>query len=185
MVAVSKAMHVGEKVREVRESRKLSVRTLAASAGFSPSFISQVENGQASPSIGSLERIAATLDITLAEFFGASEHRSSPVDRQVKRQRLESAWSKAEIARLGNESSAIRAMMITVAPGGSSGKNPHPAPREELAVVFSGELTLLLENETQRLSRGDAITIPAGAARKWSNESDSPTDVLLVTVREP
>lgn len=185
MIAVSKAVHVGEKVREVRESRKLSVRTLAASAGFSPSFISQVENGQASPSIGSLERIAATLDITLAEFFGASEQRSSPVDRRAKRLRLESTWSKAEITRLGNEGSAIRAMMITVEPGGSSGKNAHPAPREELAVVFSGALTLTLDGETQGLSRGDAVTIPAGAARKWSNESDNPTDVLFITVREP
>jgi len=185
MVAVPKAMHIGAKIREVRESRKLSVRTLAASAGFSPSFISQIENKQASPSISSLERIAAALDITLAEFFSASEHRSSRVDRHVKRQRLESTWSRAAIARLGNEGSAIGAMMITVEPGGSSGKNPHPAPREELAVVFSGELTLTLDGQTQGLSRGDAVTIPSGAARKWSNESNGPTDVLLLTVREP
>ena len=185
MVAASTPVHVGEKIREIRESRKLSVRTLAGAAGFSPSFISQVENGHASPSIGSLERIAGVLGITLAEFFSDGEQRSSSVDRQAKRQRWESMWSKAEISRLGHESSPIRAMMMTVAPGGSSGKRPHPAPCEELAVVFRGELTLTLDGETQQLGEGDAVTIATGSARKWSNESDAPTEVLVMTVRNP
>jgi ribosome-binding protein aMBF1 (putative translation factor) len=44
---------VGEYVRRLRTGRSLSVRELAARTGFSPSFISQVENGQASPSISS------------------------------------------------------------------------------------------------------------------------------------
>jgi XRE family transcriptional regulator, regulator of sulfur utilization len=40
---------------------------------FSPSFISQVELGQASPSIASLDRIASGLGVSLGQFFLASE----------------------------------------------------------------------------------------------------------------
>jgi transcriptional regulator with XRE-family HTH domain len=67
----TRSEQVGELVRELREARRLSVRALAAQAGFSPSFISQVENEQASPSIASLERIATALGVTLVEFFQA------------------------------------------------------------------------------------------------------------------
>lgn len=174
--------HVGEKIRDLRESRGQSVRTLAGAAGFSPSFISQVENGQCSPSIGSLEQIAAALDATLGEFFGGGEPRAKALDRKAKRMRLESSWSKAEISRLGHDGSALRAVMITMEPGGSSGKIAHPAPREELAVVFAGKPTLKLDGRSDQLRRGDAATIPAGTARRWSNDTNTATEVLIVTV---
>ena len=54
-----KKTHVGDIVRRLRKSRHLSVRTLADKCGFSPSFISQVELRQASPSIASTERMSS------------------------------------------------------------------------------------------------------------------------------
>jgi len=50
-------VNVGERIRQLRLGLGMSVRTLAAKTGFSPSLISQAENGQVTPSIGSLERI--------------------------------------------------------------------------------------------------------------------------------
>ena len=61
--------YVGKVIRRLRDRTGLSVRGLASKSGFSPSFISQVELGQASPSIASLEKIASALDVTLGEFF--------------------------------------------------------------------------------------------------------------------
>src|SRR5262249_33610820 len=115
-------LQVGELLRELREKRGLSVRTLAANAGFSPSFISQVENGQASPSIASLEKIASHLNITLAEFFQAGASRSSAIVRSTERPRLESGWSKAEIESLwGGRSLRLEPVLITIRAGGMSG----------------------------------------------------------------
>src|SRR5687767_9715656 len=42
---------LGKTLRRLRQATKTSVRTLATRVGFSASFISQVERGQASPSI--------------------------------------------------------------------------------------------------------------------------------------
>ncbi len=63
---------VGEHVRRLRTDGGLSLRALAGQTGFSPSFISQLENGQVSPSISSMERIAEALGVTLGEFFVAA-----------------------------------------------------------------------------------------------------------------
>ena len=59
---------IGEHIRRLRSDRGLSVRAFAAQTGFSPSFISQLENGQVSPSLGSLQKIADALGVTLGEF---------------------------------------------------------------------------------------------------------------------
>src|SRR5512137_3109222 len=63
---------IGEHIRRLRSKRHVSVRTFAAQTGFSPSFISQLENGLVSPSLGSLQKIAETLGVTLGDFFAAT-----------------------------------------------------------------------------------------------------------------
>ena len=65
----SSEQQVGDHLRDVRTRHGFSVRALAARAGCSPSFISQVEHGQASPSIASLERLVQALGMTWATFF--------------------------------------------------------------------------------------------------------------------
>ena len=93
---------LGEHIRRLRTDRGLSVRAFAVRTGFSPSFISQLENGQVSPSLGSLQKIAETLGVTLGEFFAAAETGEEPlIVRLEDRRRLDSTWTDAHIEALG------------------------------------------------------------------------------------
>jgi transcriptional regulator with XRE-family HTH domain len=57
-----KQQAVGDQVRGLRERRGLTLRALAAATDFSPSVISQLENGLVSPSISSREEFAFVLE---------------------------------------------------------------------------------------------------------------------------
>jgi transcriptional regulator with XRE-family HTH domain len=138
---------VGEAIRRIREQKGISVRTLAAEAGFSPNFLSQVENGQASPSIHSLQKIVHAIGVTLGEFFHALEPREARITRASERRRITSSWSKGVIESLtsGGPGSALDAMLVTLAPGGSSGKHPAPQTQEEFAFVLDGTVLFSLD----------------------------------------
>ncbi|MFN3326947.1 MAG: helix-turn-helix domain-containing protein [Bryobacteraceae bacterium] len=180
----STEQRVGPLLRGLRESRGLSVRTLAARAGFSPSFISQVENGLASPSIASLERIARCLNVSLVQFFQATEASSDLILRLEQRPRLESQWSNAKIESLwSSANSSLEPVMVTIAPGGSSGKRPHSQPLNLFAIVFDGAITLVLGDRPAVLHRGDAVAIPAHRQHRWVNEGKQPAQVLMITLR--
>jgi transcriptional regulator with XRE-family HTH domain len=58
---------MGDRLREARQARGLSLRALADLLGVSPSLISQVENGRARPSVSTLYAIASELGISLDE----------------------------------------------------------------------------------------------------------------------
>ena len=58
---------IGERLREARQARRLSLRVLADRLGVSPSLISQIETGRANPSVSTLYAIAAELDVSLDE----------------------------------------------------------------------------------------------------------------------
>lgn len=60
---------VGERIRALRQHRDLSQEKLAFKAGMNTSFIGQVERGEKSATIVSLEKIATALDIELEEIF--------------------------------------------------------------------------------------------------------------------
>lgn len=177
--------HVGEAIRRFRESQRLSVRTLASKCGFSASFISQVELGQASPSLASLDRIASGLGITLGRFFLSAERATPAIVRATQRPMLHSQWSRAQIESLGDPGADGRfeALFITLRPGGCSGARLHTNETEILAVIFSGVVELQLRDSTQVLRRGDAITFPPATPHRWENRSREPVQILKVIAR--
>ena len=184
MATVSAEHQLGDLIRELREHRRLSVRTLAANAGFSPSFLSQVENGLALPSIASLEKFAAALDVTLVELFQAGESRSSVVVRARQRPKIDSGWSKAWIESLGADRAArLEPVLIMLRSAGTSGKQTHSLPREQFVYVVSGEVTLILDESRQALTSGDAVTIAPQTPFRWINESMSPAQLLAISSR--
>lgn len=177
---------VGERLRQLREERKISVRKLAELTEFSASFISQVENGQASPSIGSLERIAAAVGVTLGQFFAApaGEH-AGLIVRAVTRGHLTSGWSNAQLEALAPMSAARRLepVLITLEAGGRSGKRPHPHAMEEFAFVLEGDVRLTLGAEVHDLQAGDAVTITPEQDRAWENPGPARAQILVVSSR--
>lgn len=182
---VHSEQHIGEAIRRLRKEQQLSVRTLASKCGFSPSFISQVERGQASPSIASLDRLASGLGVTLGQFFLTADHTQPTITRASQRPMMQSQWSRAQIEGLGQPrmGGKLEALFITLRPGGSSGSRLHTNETEILAVVLSGKVQLELHDSVQVLQRGDAITISPATAHRWENKTPKPVQLLKVVAR--
>ena len=178
-------VNVGERIRQLRLDLEMSVRTLAAKTGFSPSLISQVENGQVTPSIGSLERIATALEVSLGEFFAEPETSTVKLVRASARQQLTSTWSPVSIEALTplDGTGKLEPVMLTMAPSGRSGTFPAAPGGEKFALIAEGEVVLTLGDEVHVLRTGDAITFVPATPHHWENSSAGPAHVVLVTLR--
>ncbi len=185
MVNTAVQVNVGERVRALRTVLGMSVRTLASRSGFSPSFISQVENGIVSPSIASLERIAATLGMTLAGFFATERPDGGLITRADNRREVTSSWSLACIESLATScmSRQLEGVLISVAPGGRSGKKPSHHPGEEFALVFEGEIRLTLGADVHLLKRGDTAGFSSEVPHLWENTGPGTAQVVIVSTR--
>ena len=173
----------GEVVRVLRERQHLALRTLAERSGFSASFLSQVEHGQASPSIASLERIAGALGATLAQFFAATAAEgTAPVVRAASRRGLTSEWSQARLEALAvpHTGAQLHPLLVTLEPGGQSGRKARPCEHEEFALVLEGHVVLTLGAEQHTMAPGDAATIRAGRPRRWANVANRATRIIVV-----
>jgi transcriptional regulator with XRE-family HTH domain len=179
------SVNVGERVRQLRLGQGMSVRNLAAKTGFSPSLISQVEHGQVTPSIGSLERIAMALGVGLGKFFSEPNTHVTGLVRASARQRLTSTWSPVSIEALGpmDGSGKLESVLMTMAPGGRSGKYPATDSAEKFAFIVEGEVTLTVGGEVHTLGTGDAITFAPADQHQWENSEAGIAQVIIVVGR--
>ena len=63
--------HLRKRVKQLRSERAWSLDALARASGVSRSMLSQIERGQANPTVGVTFRIARALGISLAELLEA------------------------------------------------------------------------------------------------------------------
>lgn len=101
MHAVAARETIGERLRRLREERRLTQRDLA-SPGVSPQYISRIEHGDRNPSVKALRKLAAKLGVS-AEFL---ESGNDPAPTESRSFRL----ADAELAlRLGEDPAHLEA----------------------------------------------------------------------------
>jgi mannose-6-phosphate isomerase-like protein (cupin superfamily)/DNA-binding XRE family transcriptional regulator len=77
------ARAIGEKLREVRQERGMSLRDLATKAEVSASMLSQIETGKVFPSVRSLYSIATALGVSVDYFFPEPESGNGTAENPV------------------------------------------------------------------------------------------------------
>lgn len=68
-------MMIGERIKSLREERKITQQELARYLGVSQKTISNYENGERSPDPNTLRKIADYFDVTVDYLLGRSNHR--------------------------------------------------------------------------------------------------------------
>lgn len=177
-------MDIGTKLRDARQSRNLSLRALAEKTGFSASFLSQVELGQASPSLGSLQRIAEALGVSVSGLV-AAESSSGSVLRRSARRTHRSEWSKATLESLlpAGADEKLQGMLIRLDAGGKTGSIHYAPGRRLLAYCTAGAVVAVLGDPAEEISvnAGDSVVLDGPRKTSWENRFESPAELIVVT----
>jgi transcriptional regulator with XRE-family HTH domain len=192
---------MGERLREARRGRNLSLRVLADRLGVSPSLISQIETGRANPSVSTLYAIAAELDVSLDELLfndrrppepsAASPAREGstatgtmtsapPLQRAATRHRIRLAsgvlWER--LTTLSEP--GVEFLHVTYEVGGAS--SPPDAfqrhPGHEWGYVISGRLQVKIGFDEYVLEPGDAISINSSVPHRLATIGDEPVEAI-------
>ncbi len=97
-------MIIGDRLRAVREEKKLSQGDIEKRTGLLRCYISRVENGHTVPAIGTLEKMARALEIPLYQLLYDGEEPPPLPNLPKRRTADEIAWgSSGKDARLFNQ----------------------------------------------------------------------------------
>ena len=185
------AIHIGPRVRALREAMDLSLRDLAERSGVSAPMLSQVERGETSPTLQVAGRIAHGLELRLSQLLRLDEAGSVTVVRAGERRRGGSATSGHSIEVLtaplpGQRVELSRHVLAPGARTGGEGDPPmHEAGSREVALVEYGSATLDIDGERHELAVGDCVTFDADLPHHFENPSRKETALLAIVSAGP
>lgn len=181
---------IGEELRRVRLSRKLSLRNVASAVGVSASLLSQVETGKTQPSVSTLYALVNHLGVSLdglMKGISQSDGRASDgsvyedghhgiVQRRSENPLIEMengvVWER--LADGGRDDADP--LMVTYEPGSSSSVEGKMMRHDalEYGLIIEGTLTLRIENDVFEIYPGDSFSFDANRLHLFENNSAKP-----------
>ena len=179
-------IHIGPRVRALREAMDLSLRDLAERSGVSAPMLSQVERGETSPTLQVASRIAAGLELRLSQLLRLDESGTVTIVRARERRRGGSPDHGHAIEVLTAPLPGLRAELSrhTLAAGartGGAGDPPmHWTGSREIALVEAGHVVLDIDGEHHDLAAGDCVTFDADLPHHFENPGPEAAALLAV-----
>ena len=177
---------VGDALAALREQRGLSLDEVSRQAGVSKSMLSQIERGQANPTVAVVWRLATAFGVPLGELFG-DDKPAQPLLATVPAHAtplLASPDGKCELRILGPIDLAGRFewYQLNVQPGGTLDSRAHePGSREHLT-VHGGTLEVHAGAESARLRAGETARYAVDVPHRIHNPGKTAAHALLVVI---
>ena len=175
------SVDVGVRLKELREARKISMRTLATKSGLSANALSMIERGKTSPSVSTLYKLADALGVSITAFFGPESDKKSIVFLKSD-ERTHMAFTRGVFEALGGEQFAgrVEPFMLTLESGASSGLHAITHSGHEFVFCLRGELEYQVEREIFHLNPGDSLLFASQLRHKWKNSGKTVTNALII-----
>ena len=162
---------IGERIREVRLAKNMTLQALADGTRLSVSMLSLVERGRASPSIGSLIVIASALGITMSDLVvteptseeqvvvRASQHHVVETAKHVVRRLIRQDRTRGVSIAINEYQPDTGNSDVAVAHAGF-----------EYGFVLEGTLTVEVDGASHILKSGDLISYNSSHSHKiWNH----------------
>lgn len=175
------SVDVGQRLKELREERRMSIRSLATKSNLSANALSMIERGKTSPSVSTLYKLSDALGVPITEFFGpAPEKQNAILVKADSRARV--PFSRGLWEGLGGEqfTGRVEPFILTLESGTTSGPHNMVHSGHEFIFVLRGHLEYLVEKQVYLLDAGDSLLFAANLNHRWRNPSNVVTNALLV-----
>ncbi len=168
------SLKIGERLKEIRNTRQLTLDDAAELTGVSKPMLGQIERGQSSPTINILWKISTGLRIPLS-FFCKQQEAEYTVAGLDKKGMIteENGGMRAYPLFPFDPVRNVEVFYIEFDAGVRHGSLPHVAGVEEYVFLVQGTLKMVIGREEVLLREKQSIRFRADISHAYHNISDS------------
>ncbi|CDQ38763.1 MULTISPECIES: helix-turn-helix domain-containing protein [Virgibacillus] len=177
--------NLGNKVKNLRKQKKLTLKQVSQETGLSISFLSQLEHSKTSATLLSLKRISEALGVNPSYFFSSETQGSrSAITRNIvdTKNLTENRFIYKDLSG-EMENPLFVPNLIILNPGDNRGNNfTHKG--QEFLYVLEGTLTIEVNHEEVLLQPYDCIFLESSTPHNWYNRTDKTIKFLCISSTE-
>jgi len=182
---------VGERVRQVREKRGLSLEDISSRTDIDITLLSQIEEGQVAPPLGTIIKLAKALEMKMGYFISGKGDQAYTIVRREDR-KIVSRYDSKKVKHYGYEYESLAPLkknrhmepfLVTLEPSKTEEERSTHAG-QEFIFVLQGKMEVRLEEETHILVPGDAIYYDSTLPHLVKCHGPETTKILAVLYAE-
>jgi transcriptional regulator with XRE-family HTH domain len=155
-------LHAFWRLKPMRESRGITLEDLAKRSGLTKSFISKVERGVSTPSIGSAIKLADAFGVGIGDLFGAEGAEADfrvvrRTERQPFNRRGQSSGHRYEAIALAHPRGLFEAFVDLPPFAVPPSHRPAEHRGQEMVYVLKGKAAVHFPHTTLHLATGDSL----------------------------
>jgi transcriptional regulator with XRE-family HTH domain len=170
---------IGERLKELRNARGMSLRDLAAEAGVSATLLSQIERSVTDPSLETVRRLAGVFDESISSLFSDAAPASVWISRPGERSLLTAPKGHVGYERLTPGNGELEVLRAILQPGQTSADEPRGHASTECVYVVSGALVAQVAGVDYTVVGGESISFDSRLPHRYLNQSTTPTEIIL------
>lgn len=174
---------MSEKVKLLRKNQGLTLEDLSSGSGVSRSMLSQIERGQANPTLAVACRIAKAFNVSISDLvdepWAESAIKVIRADDPASIYKSDNQCTIRTLSPLDMEKD-IEFYEISIAPGASIKSSAHFDGTKELLTVHKGAITIISSGETCKLKKGDSAHYKADVNHAIKNNSTTEAKGFLI-----
>ncbi|HEY6329467.1 MAG TPA: XRE family transcriptional regulator [Blastocatellia bacterium] len=175
---------IASRIKELRVRRQLTLDDLAKRSGVSRSMISLIERAESSPTAAVLDKLAASLGVTLASLFADDEQsEGEPISRrqdQLTWSDPESGYIRRNISPSGFPSAIeLVEVILPARTRVAYDSGPRAVAVDQQVWVLEGEIEVTVGKNVYRLTAGDCLAMKLDLPIVFRNRGRQPTRHLV------
>lgn len=176
---------IGEKAKELRINKHLTLKDLSDSTGLSTGFLSQFERGLTSIATDSLQKVAQALNVDLSYFFSKPDVKRGPVLKSYESSILKIDNQNYINYLISSDESdkTLMSRLIDILPCDDSEElSLYQHEGEEFLYVIEGVLTLFIDGQRHELYPCDSAHYSSMKPHNYANYTKRTTKILEISV---
>lgn len=172
--------HIGRKIRDLRNRNGLTQQELADRTELTKGFISQLERGQVSPSVGTLLDLIECLGTTASEFFRETEEQQVVFPATSFFEKTDEEGNRIQWIVPGAQRYQMEPLLAVLQPHNSL-EEDKPHDGEEFGYLLSGRLNLHLGDRVYPVKAGECFYYQAKERHCLENPGNRPARLIWVS----
>lgn len=164
-----KEMELGERLKNIRKTKGMTLQKLSEMTNLSMGFLSNIERDLSSPTISHLQKICGALNIALVELIQPSDDNKILVKKEERQEIFYSKTSKIKYELITEGQKSLNGICITMEEGADYGKISYGHSSDEIGIVVKGTMQMEVEGKQYIINEGDTIYIKANVPHKYKN----------------
>jgi transcriptional regulator with XRE-family HTH domain len=173
-------LNLGRKIRYYRNKMGITLKELAERIGVTPSLLSQIEHGKASPSLGTLKSIADVFNVPIGILFEMNSRPSpSPL---IKKNTYKKIMTEGNIMHslLSPGFDEIEVFINEFPPGATTGETPYSHEGIECGYLLKGSLVVEVDGIEHKMEEGDSVIFESYRPHRVINRGNQTATGLWV-----